>query len=220
MQLAERRMQTARLGLSALRADPLQARSGLRPPPRRTALVRAPHAGSDAVETLGAKDGTALILRSIRADDVAALQRFFGRLTPAEVRMRFLHPLAELPEPFARQLCELDPAVAVAWVLADPDDSSHLDISPEISGVARTHVDPVLEQAEYGIVIQGRFARQGLGTLLMRRIIDSARKLGAREMWSDVLIENTPMLALCRSLGFTRNTMPHSPGLVRVSLAL
>ncbi len=188
---------------------------GGRPPPRRTYDSSAPR---DEVsgERLSARDGTPLLLRPIRANDVEALQRGFGRLSAEEVRMRFLHPLNELPEPFARELCELDPARACAWVLAGPDGV----VSPDIYAVARAHLDPVLEQAEFAIVVGHHLAGQGFGTLLMHRVIDSARKLGARELWGDVLLENHAMLALAERLGFTRQTQLHNPGIVRVTLAL
>ncbi|TLY50087.1 MAG: N-acetyltransferase [Gammaproteobacteria bacterium] len=189
---------------------------GTRPPPRRTYVSTTPQDFAPG-ERLLARDGTPLVLRLIRASDVQALQRGFDRLTPEEVRMRFLHPLNMLPEPFARELCELDPARAVAWVLADPDAAPRV---PEIHAVARAYVDPVLDQAEFAIVVEGRYARQGFGTLLMHRVIDSARKLGATELWGDVLLDNQPMLDLCERLGFTRNFMLHDPGVMRVTLAL
>lgn len=171
-------------------------------------------------EPLTTHDGTPLVLRAIRADDVAALQRFFSRLTPEEVRMRFLHTVNELPDAFVLQLCALDPGVAAAWVLATPDDPARSDTSIEIHGVARAHLDRACHQAEYAIVIEGRFARQGFGTLLMRRAIDSARRLGATELWGEVFGDNHAMLALCAKLGFQRSTSNSNPGLVRVDLAL
>ena len=191
---------------------------GMRPPPRRNSL-RAPRHGAPG-EPLTKRDGTPLVLRLIRSDDVEALKRFFSRLTPQEVRLRFLHPLNELPDAFAHQLCDLDPEVAFAWVLAEPDDPEYPDLPIEIHAVARAHLDPVLDHAEFAIVVEGRFARQGLGSLLMRRTIAAARKLGAIELWSDVLLENHPMLALCQSLGFERGMSLNNPGVVRVSLAL
>lgn len=194
----------------------MHSRFGMRPPPRRSFFTRAPQRANDVVETLTARDGTQLVLRQIRVDDVEALQRFFNRLTPEEVRMRFLHPLNELPESFARKLCDLDPARAFAWVLAAPDDAD----TPAIHGVARAHVDSVLDHAEFAIVLEHRFTRHGFGTLLMRRVIDSARKLGVVELWGDVLIENGAMLALCDALGFQRSMTIHNPGLLRVQLAL
>jgi len=190
--------------------------TGLRPPPRGVHAARAPRDHCDVFEHLTARDGTPLVVRLIRKDDVDALRRGFDRLTPDEVRMRFLHPLNELPEPFARELCDLDPETAFAWVLADPDEAA----SPEIHAVARAFVDKVLDQAEFAIVVEGRFHGEGFGSLLMHRVIDSARKLGATELWSDVLLANGPMLEICDSLGFQRNTALHNPGVVRVTLDL
>ena len=43
----------------------------------------------------------------------------------------------------------------------------------------------------------------GLGALLMRRIIDYARRQGIKEIYGDVLRENTAMLNLSRAFGFT-----------------
>ena len=54
----------------------------------------------------------------------------------------------------------------------------------------------------------------------MQRVIASARKLGAIELWSDVLLENSAMLDLCAKLGFERGMSLNNPGVVRVSLAL
>ncbi len=91
---------------------------------------------------------------------------------------------------------------------------------PEIRAVARAHVDKVLDHAEFAIVVEGRYTHQGIGELLMQRVIDSARKLQVIELWSDVLLENSAMLDLCERLGFTRSTTPHDQGVVRVTLAL
>lgn len=190
--------------------------TGIRPPPRRGYSVRTTLRRDDIFEHLTARDGTPLVVRPIRPDDVDALRRGFDRLTPAEVRMRFLHPLNELPEAFARELCNLDPATAFAWVLADPDETP----SPEIHAVARAFVDKVLDQAEFAIVVEGRFHGQGFGTLLMHRVIESARKLGATELWSDVLLENGPMLEVCKQLGFERSSALHDPGIIRVMLEI
>src|SRR5437762_854546 len=108
---------------------------GRRPPPRAERGRTPPQL---AGELLQARDGSTLLLRPIHADDVAALQRGFRRLAPDEIRMRFLHPLTELPEAFARKLCDLDETSGVAFVLVDPPPAT----APEIHAVARAHVDP------------------------------------------------------------------------------
>lgn len=199
----------------------IRERSGVRPPPRwppfpakaAREIARSPQSARVHVTS---REGKALVLRQIEPADAGALQRFFDRLTPQEVRMRFLHPINALSDTFARQLCELDPNSEVAWVLAEPDDAQQL----EIYGVARAHLDLVVLQAEFAIVVQGRFAGQGIGTALMRHVIETMRKLGATELWSDVLVENDAILALCKSLGFTRSMAPHNAGIFRVTLTL
>jgi RimJ/RimL family protein N-acetyltransferase len=184
---------------------------------RRTPAASAAHGSFDAAqEPIATRNGRKVILRQIRADDVVALQRGFAHLTPDEVRMRFLHPLNELPREFAISLCDLDARFAVAWVLADPDAVAE----PEIHAVARVHLDPVTEQAEFAIVVQQEFTGQGFGNLLMRRMIDSARQLGAVEIWGDILLDNAAMLHLCERLGFRHHLVPHNPGVQRVTLAM
>src|SRR3954468_78203 len=94
-------------------------RAGRRPPLRHSR--QRPHSSTALDgETITARDGSPLLLREIHPDDVDALRRGFSHLTPDEVRMRFLHPLTELPEPLAERLCNLDAETEVALILIDP----------------------------------------------------------------------------------------------------
>nr|MDJ0972733.1 GNAT family N-acetyltransferase [Kiloniellales bacterium] len=90
----------------------------------------------------------------------------------------------------------------------------------EVYGVVRMSADPDNERAEYAIIISGEMTGQGLGMLLMRRIIAYARKRGIKELFGDVLRENRTMLKLCEILGFTRRNDPDEPSIVRVTLSL
>ena len=157
-----------------------------------------------------------LLLRPIRRDDVAALQRGFARLSAEEVRFRFLHPITDLPGDMARALCEPDPLCGVALVLIDPPPAC----APEIHAVARAHVDAATLCAEFALIVQQRFTRRGLGSLLMQRLIAACRTRGAVEIWGDVLVENGAMLELCEHLGFTRRTQWSDRGIMRVILPL
>jgi RimJ/RimL family protein N-acetyltransferase len=171
---------------------------------------------ADSRERVMSRDGRELVLRRIRADDVTALQRGFTHLSAEEIRMRFLHPLNELPQVLAESLCDLDPNRAAAWVLADPDGVGE----PEIHAVARAHLDAVTEQAEFAVIVQQQFCGQGFGTLLTQRVIDDARRLGAVEVWGDILLDNSAMQNLCDSFGFQRHMVPHHAGVQRATLAL
>jgi acetyltransferase len=198
------------------RADAVrfQTASG-RPPPRdqRVQPVSVPRLSGEVVRT---RDGGMLLLREIHPDDVEALRRGFAELTPEEIRLRFLHPLTDLPPHMAKQFCDIDPAHAVAIVLVDAPDTAE----PTIRAVARVYIDPATLAAEFALIVQHSFAGQGLGTMLMQRLIAACRQRGAVEIWGDVLNENGAMLALCERLGFERHSAFHDPGIVRVALPL
>jgi len=176
----------------------------------------APAAPPPEGENFITHDGVRLILRDIHPDDFEALQRGFAGLTAQEVRFRFLHPITELPEALARNLCDIDREHAVALVLIDPPGAKE----PEIHAVARAYIDPVTQSAEFALIVQQQLAGHGVGTLLMQHLIAASRALGAAELWGDVLAENGTMLELCEHLGFNRYPAFDDPGVIRVRLPL
>jgi len=184
---------------------------------RRVAADNAkPPAPPEEGEIFLTHEGMRLILRDIHPDDFEALQRGFAGLTAQEVRYRFLHPITELPEALARKLCDIDREHAVALVLIDPPSAKE----PEIHAVARAFIDPVTLSAEFALVVQHQLAGHGVGTLLMRRLMEACRALGATELWGDVLAENGAMLELCEHLGFSRYPAFDDPGVIRVTKPL
>jgi GNAT superfamily N-acetyltransferase len=188
---------------------------GGRPPPRAARLrpVSAPRLTGEPITT---HDGRSLLLRDIHRDDVDALRRGFATLTPDEIRLRFLHPLTDLPLPMATQFCDIDTEHAIAFVLIDAGDETE----PTIHAVARAYIDPATLAAEFALIVQHDYAGQGLATLLMQRLIEACRQRGAVELWGDVLNENGAMLELCGHLGFSRQLAFHDPGVIRVRLTL
>lgn len=186
-----------------------------RPPPRerRERAPLVPPLGGEPIRT---RNGRELLLRNIDPNDADALRRGFSGLTPEEVRMRFLHPINELTEQVAARLCNINPATEIAFVLLDPGAPD----APTLRAVARAYIDPATLVAEFAIVVHHDFAGQGLGTLLMRRLIEACRTRGVVEIWGHVLNDNSAMLELSRRLGFERHSDFHDPGIVRVSLDL
>jgi acetyltransferase len=161
------------------------------------------------------RDGRELVLRPIEPGDVAAMQRCFTRLSPEDVRRRFLHAMSELPTPMAQRLCRIDPAVETAFVLMDES------VRPaEMRGVGRIYVDETTRSAEFSVLVEHAWSRRGLGALLMQRLVDDCRRRGLAELWGYVLMENRPMLELCRELGFSKRMLPDEPGIAQITLAL
>ena len=184
------------------------------PPPshERFARVEPVPAAGEPVTT---RDGRKLRLRPIEPGDVAALRRCFTRLPAEDIRRRFLHALTELPEPMAHRLCHIDPATEAAYALVD-----HAVTPPELRGVGRLFIDEATDSAEFSVLVEHDWTRLGLGAELMRRLVATCRARGLAELWGYVLVENRPMLQLCRELGFTSRMVPDEPGVALISLRL
>ena len=87
-------------------------------------------------------------------------------------------------------------------------------------GVVRITADPDNVRAEYAVMVRSDMKGQGLGYLLMSRILEYARSRGIKEVYGEVLRENTNMLGMCRALGFVRKENLDEPGVVEVRIDL
>ncbi|MGQ0801279.1 MAG: GNAT family N-acetyltransferase [Pseudomarimonas sp.] len=167
-------------------------------------------------EDLVLGDGRQLHLRPIVAEDADALRHGFELLDADEVRMRFMHPMSELTPELAKRLSDLNPKRDFAIVAAEPLPPGEA----LVGAVVRASIAADGRRAEFAILVSRLLAGQGLGRLLMKRIIRWAKLKRLDELYGDVLEENSSMLKLASSLGFRREHQPHDPGVVRVRLAL
>jgi acetyltransferase len=161
-------------------------------------------------------DGRRLWLRPVLPEDGPALIEGFHKLSPQAVRLRFFAPLKELTQQAAARLSQIDYDREMALVLAEPAPPG----SAELYAIGRIAADPDNQRAEFALTVRDDMAGQGLGTLLLRRLIDHARRRGLSEVFGHVLAENSPMLRLSRKLGFHEEGEPDDPGIVLVRLSL
>ena len=141
------------------------------------------------------RDGTPVDIRPIAPTDAPRLQDMISRTDPHDIRLRFLHSMQKLPDKLAARLSQIDYAREMAFVALDESDGS-------IVGVSRLVGDANNERAEYAVIVRSDWKGRGLGFALMNRLIDHARGRGLRELFGEVLAENSAMLAMCRELGF------------------
>jgi acetyltransferase len=62
---------------------------------------------------------------------------------------------------------------------------------------------------EFATTVDAAFEGAGLGTALMTKLIEEARRRGLKEMEGFVLTQNAPMLRLAKRLGFS---VEYAPG--------
>lgn len=142
--------------------------------------------------------GRSLVLRPIRPEDTSRHRQFLSRISYQDLYTRFFTGVHELPEADLAHFTHIDYEREMAFVAvaaAGPEVG-------EILGVARACVDPGNDAAEFAVLVRSDLKGQGLGTLLMRKLIGYCRGRGTREMCGSVLAENTAMRQLARSLGF------------------
>lgn len=196
-------------------ARDLYPRHAQPPPPSRERFSPSSVSGMRRGETVQTADGRELILRGIEPGDTAAVQRCFKRLPAQDVRRRFMHAMSELPASMAQRLCRIDPEVEAAFALIDET------VTPaELRGVGRIFVDIASNTAEFSVLVEREWTRIGLGALLMQRLVDESRRRGLSEIWGYVLMENRPMLQLCKELGFVAKMVPGEAGTAQISLKL
>ncbi|WP_414648242.1 GNAT family N-acetyltransferase [Dyella sp.] len=185
-------------------------------PPRGSERFASPRiVATPQGEVVRTADGRELVMRGIEPGDVAAIQRCFKRLSPQDVRRRFMHAMSELPPSMAQRLCRIDPALEVAYVLMDET------VKPaELRGVGRIYVDEASNTAEFSVLVELEWTRIGLGALLMQRLVDESRRRALSELWGYVLMENRPMLQLCKELGFVAKMLPGEGSTAQISLLL
>jgi RimJ/RimL family protein N-acetyltransferase len=165
-------------------------------------------------ELLRLGDGRDVVVRPIDPADAQPIAASFHLLTEDEIRRRFLHPLKAFSEEHLRKLTHPVEGDEFAVVAAEPLPPGEALVGA-VARLSRDSHDS--GRAEFAILVSHVLGGQGLGRLLMQRLIDWSQRHGVRELWGDVMDDNTPMLELAGRLGFHRENMFGAPGLIRVS---
>jgi len=161
------------------------------------------------------KGGGTYTLRPIRPDDAEMLQNFVRGMSQESRYFRFASAMQELPARMLARytLIDYDREMALVAVVKErhtADDGSHTEIE-RLVGVARYITNPDATSCEFSLAVSDDFKGQGLGSRLMLSIIDLARSKGLSEIVGLILANNTSMLRLMRSLGFTVAAFPEDP---------
>ncbi len=143
--------------------------------------------------------GETLELRPIRPEDTAAHQAFVAQLQPQDLRLRFFNSRRELPRSELARLTQIDYAREMAFIAVGRAGGA----LPQTLGVVRAVCDPDNIDAEFAIIVRSDLKRQGLGELLLAKMVGYLTSRGTQRMVADVLRDNRPMRELARRHGFT-----------------
>lgn len=148
-------------------------------------------------------DGSYVLIRQLRKDDQERETDFIRRLSPQSQRLRFLGEFREPNPALVDQMMSVDGDRSAAFVALVHDDGTLREIG--ISRYGATS-DPVT--CECAVTVADDWQRRGLGTILMRHLMDMAGRHGFRKMVSLDAASNEAMQHFSHLLGFSRTTDP------------
>jgi acetyltransferase len=157
--------------------------------------------------------GNDIHIRPIKPTDLELYPQFLARISPDDIRLRFLAPRKYFPDEMLKRLTQLDYDRDMAFVALDKKTGA-------LAGVGRLCGDPDRRVAEYALVVRTDLQGHGLGWALLQHIIGYARAEGIGSIEGIVLNENDAMLTMCREFGFSVRHDPDQPGLSKVELTL
>ncbi len=97
--------------------------------------------------------------------------------------------------------------------------AERLDPQPAILGVCRLTRKHGIPEAEFAMLVSDPYQRQGIGTALLTRLTEVARREGLKRLTGQVLAENEAMRRLCQRVGFQLDPTDQ-PGILLASLDL
>jgi GNAT superfamily N-acetyltransferase len=159
--------------------------------------------------------GETVTIRSIRIDDLELERDFIRRLSPATKHFRFLGGVSELPLQELRRLCDVDGKNSMAFVATVLRSGREVEI-----GVARYSPGIASTARELAVTISDEWQHRGLGTTLVKHLIDQAKLNGVTQLYSVDIVDNSAMGALAKDLGMTSRHDPGDPHQVIYSLTL
>ena len=159
--------------------------------------------------------GAHVLIRPINKLDASAERAFIEGLSAVAMRMRFMGHIKSPNEAFISRLTNLDGIRDVALVAVTKDGAAD-----KIVGVSRYSRHAIENRCECALAVSDEWQHNGLGTALMRHLIEIAKAQGLALMESTELAENLDMRTLMHELGFHLRSDPDDASQVIYSLVL
>ena len=149
-----------------------------------------------------AKDGSMMTIRPIRPEDEPKMVKFHETLSDRSVYMRYMHPML-LSERAAHvrlaRICHCDYNREITLVAEQPDPEGE---EPHIVGAARLSKLHGMDEARFSVLISDCCHGLGVGSELVRRLIDVARGEKLQLIFAEMTPDNEAMQRIFQKLGF------------------
>lgn len=147
-------------------------------------------------------DLTDIVIRPIRPEDEPLMVRFHATLSERSVYLRYFHLLpfdTRISHERLSRICFVDHDRETALVAERRNPEAGRS---ELLAVGRLAKSDQVNEAEFAVLISDSFQGHGLGTEMVKRLLDIARDAGIARVTADILDDNRHMIDICRQLGF------------------
>jgi acetyltransferase len=163
------------------------------------------------------QNGMTVTIRPIRPEDEPLMVQFHKTLSEQSIYLRYFH-LMKLSHRVAHERllrrCFIDYDRDMVLVAERKDAETDND---EILAVGRLSKLHGFNEAEFAMLISDPYQHQGLGTELLRQLVQIGRDEGLAKIGADILPENRAMQRVCQKVGFC---LERSVDLIKAELDL
>ncbi|MBF2066283.1 MAG: bifunctional acetate--CoA ligase family protein/GNAT family N-acetyltransferase [Calothrix sp. C42_A2020_038] len=148
------------------------------------------------------RNGQEVIIRPIRPEDEPLMIKFHQTLSEESVYFRYFH-LIRLSQRIAHErltrLCfiDYDREMALVADYYNPETRKH-----EILAVGRLSKLHGKKEAEFAILVSDSYQCQGLGTKLLKQLLQVGKDENLTRINAEILADNQGMQRVCQKLGF------------------
>ena len=142
--------------------------------------------------------GAPLLLRPIKPEDGPAHIAFVNALDPEDVLDQMFIRTRELQPAHLARLTQIDYDRDMTFIAT----RERADGRSEILGVVRAMADPDNAKAEFAIIVRSDVKAQGLGSILMEKLIDYCRSRSTLEIVGEARPQNIGVLKLVKRFNF------------------
>lgn len=143
-------------------------------------------------------EGEKLLVRPIRPEDANVEQKFIRHLSDSTKRFRFMGILHGLSPEMLLRTTQIDYDREMAMVAVIQRDAKDF-----IIGIAEYVVNLDVHSCEFAVVVADEWQNKGIGSYLMRCLINAAETQNLKIMEGSVLSVNADMLKLATHFGFS-----------------
>ena len=143
------------------------------------------------------RDGTKVILRSIKPEDEILWLEMFRRFSDKSVWNRFFNVIHDTPHEFRVRYCDIDYSREIAIIAELQEDEN------KMLGVVRFTFYSDMKKGELAFIVVDRWQGLGLGTMMVQHVIKICKEKRVETIYSVILPNNYGSIRFLKRLDFT-----------------